>query len=400
MIDTRLHRRLVSGVRAALVAAAALAWTIAPRAQATTYVTLCGADSDPGSGINLNAALAAGGHIGFNCPAGSAIRITSAKLLTSAISIDGLSGGRPIRLLNAIAAAPPAVPFVFQVMPGGSLDVVDLEIDTWVPTAGGISSQGTLRVAGVFFNGLYVGLGVDRGDATVLNSRFTGNNLSLTVGLPARHVRISTSDFRGNSRGVAVSGGLPGFAIPPDRSHVIDRSVFSDNATAVQHCAAADCAAPFELTIANSLIVNSRDTSAAVRGRTIRLVNSTLAANRGVGIASDPGAMVTLVNTIVAGSGRGNCQGSISAGGPNLQYPASTCGAAAVADPRLTDRLEPGSDSPAIGAGNTAACASPAVNKIDYYGTVRLASGTCSIGGVEKPLEHPPVLPPLLQHRG
>ncbi len=376
-------------------AALALAGILAAAtpASAQSVVTLCAQDNQAGAGTNLDAALAAGGGIAFNCPAGSAILITSQKLVTVPTRINGMNRGQAIRLVNAIPFAAPAIPVMIQVMPAGSLEVADVEF-SGSSVGGALLSQGTLRVIGSGFTGFYDAVDVSRGDATIVNSRFEGNNLSVSVSLTAQRLRVTGGSFQGNSRGVAGAAGLPAIAVPPGRSYVVDRSIFADNVIAVQHCSGDDCPQPFDLVQANSLIVNSRPGNAAVRGRAIRLVNTTVAGNRGSGIAAEPGGSVVLANSIVSGNAGGNCAGSIAQQGPSLQFPGSSCGASVTSsDPGLSSLWEPADGGPAQGTADTARCASAPVNKIDYYAKPRLESGACSIGAVEKPLERPPVLP-------
>jgi len=89
------------------------------------------------------------------------------------------------------------------------------------------------------------------------------------------------------------------------------------------------------------------------------LLNSTIAGN-GRGIAG--AGTMTLVNTLVAGNTT-NCQGQPSDGGGNLQFPGTSCGGIATADPLLgplqdnggttgVRTMAPGGGSPALGAGN------------------------------------------------
>jgi hypothetical protein len=101
------------------------------------------------------------------------------------------------------------------------------------------------------------------------------------------------------------------------------------------------------------------------------------------------GGKVTLKNTIVTGSR--NCYGAITDGGGNLSYPDTSC-PGIDADPLLgplqdnggpTWTMEPGPGSPAIDAGNAAACAAPPVDNLDQRGVVRPVGPRCDMGAVE-----------------
>jgi len=113
----------------------------------------------------------------------------------------------------------------------------------------------------------------------------------------------------------------------------------------------------------------------------------------------------TLTNTIVANSSGGNCAGTITDGGHNLDD-GTTCGftgtgctnssgsslcrtnpkldPAGLADnggPTQTIALQ--ADSPAVNAGDESVCAAPPVNNLDQRGYVRPSHAQCSIGAYE-----------------
>jgi len=131
----------------------------------------------------------------------------------------------------------------------------------------------------------------------------------------------------------------------------------------------------------------------------LNIINTTFSANKGSSggnIYKSVGAVI-LKNTIVANSVlSGNCSGTITDGGNNLQFGgtvANSCGATiATADPKLaslgnyggptkTMALYPG--SAALNAGNNAVCAAAPVNNLDQRGYVRPVGGTCDIGAFE-----------------
>ena len=78
--------------RAALLLAALL---LPSNASADAVVTLCSADNEPMAGMDLRRAIAAGGHITFNCPAGTTIPVS----MTHTVSVDTqIDGGGSITL--------------------------------------------------------------------------------------------------------------------------------------------------------------------------------------------------------------------------------------------------------------------------------------------------------------
>jgi hypothetical protein len=366
------------------------------QAQPVTIVTLCDSDDQVGAGVNLNQALAIRGDIAFNCPANATIRVNSAKLLDYNTRIDGSNNGNPITLLNAIPIAQPGISFMLQTLPIAGLELVDINFQG-TPNAfsGGVISQGVSRVVKASFDGFYVGLDATRGDMTVINSRFTGNNISVSISLTMTRVRISTSQFLNNSRGVVGAAGHPAIAVPAQRAYLVERSVFGGNLLAIQYCSADDCPQPFPIDVANTIILNGQPNQVAVRGNSIRLINSTVVGNHGLGVLAEIGGEITLINSIIADNVDGNCQGTVLDGGKNIQYPAISCGVAIPSvPPQLSAKLEPLYNSPALGVGRADICGGSLVNSTDYFGQRRLVAAACSIGAVEGVIPQPPVLPP------
>jgi len=133
----------------------------------------------------------------------------------------------------------------------------------------------------------------------------------------------------------------------------------------------------------------------------VTLRNATVAGNTGGGIQND-GIGLTLTNTIVANNGV-NCSGTgtISDGGTNLQFPATTCGVTiASADPLLSPLANNGgptqtqalsAGSPAIDAGTTGCPPAPAT---DQRGVARPQGLACDIGAFEFQAAGPPPPPP------
>ena len=372
-------------------------------AQAITVVTLCNSDNQTGAGTNLNTALAAGGLIRFNCPAGSAIHVTSPKEIRSDTIIDGLNGNAPITLVHEIPSPGDHVFLpIFEINDRGiSLEISDTHLIHPDETTLGEAVQGigSVRLVNVQVEGFYVGVDATLGDLRILNSQFTRNNLSITYTHNVHQVIILNSRFIGNSRGMAGSDGIFPDAVPPDQQISVGHSLFVDNSIAVQNCSADDCHVPFVVTVSNSILAqrpeNTDNQAFAVYGRSVRLVNSTILGFRHVGIFSDHGGEIYLSNTLVANNGT-NCQGVIIDEGTNLQFPNSSCGLTIPsADPLLGQFLEPPPTSPATNAGDNTVCAGTLVGNRDFYYQSRPRAMHCSIGAVEGELLNPPALPPL-----
>jgi predicted outer membrane repeat protein len=122
------------------------------------------------------------------------------------------------------------------------------------------------------------------------------------------------------------------------------------------------------------------------------LINVTVAGEQGPSLSGS----ITLRNSLVSnGSGVENCEGSITAIGPNLEYPSTSCHASVSGrDPLLAPLAEqPGlppflphtSASPARDAGDNTICAAEPVNGIDQRGRSRPLpiGGQCDLGAYE-----------------
>ena len=152
--------------------------------------------------------------------------------------------------------------------------------------------------------------------------------------------------------------------------------------------------------LGNGLIVkNIAPLGGGFNGRTLELINSTVADNQGGGINIVPmpsGASATggllLINSIVSKNMGGNCggeNGSIIAGGPNIQFPDIGCGASIrTVDPLLDMMYVPYTGSPARFAGEQTVCNQhKLVNGQDVYGSDRPTQERCAVGAVEHDLE-------------
>ncbi len=212
--------------------------------------------------------------------------------------------------------------------------------------------------------------------------------------------------FVGNQATVS-GGGLSGF----DASVTLSRAVFANN-TAVQQGGAVflrrsskpGAAQPAD-TIANALIVkNTAQSGSAISDSDVLVVNSTIADNQGEALsfatsskAAASWQQMALKNTIVSNNANGNCQaasadlGTIADAGSNLQFPDQSCGTSIkLASPILDTLYDPVIGSPALGAGDIAACLGNAVHAIDVFGQARPQHGpNCSIGAVEGDIDRP-----------
>jgi hypothetical protein len=152
-------------------------------------------------------------------------------------------------------------------------------------------------------------------------------------------------------------------------------------------------------------------TGAISNGGTLNVSNSTFSGNSSTrgGAIYNAASVTVLRNTILADStSGGNCAGSITDGGHNLDS-ATTCGFSSATGslnntspmldpaglandggPAQTIALQAG--SPAINAGDESVCAAPPVNNLDQRGYVRPGTGSanCSIGAYEYKSPGPP----------
>lgn len=214
---------------------------------------------------------------------------------------------------------------------------------------------------------------------------------------------INASQFSGN---VTTASNGKGGAIASEASLTVDQSVFHANqagtATTTSNTGGAIYIAD-ALTLTNSTLYDNR---ARAAGGAIHfdnsdssglITNSTIYGNSLLGIGADPGLYfsfqtVTAVNSIIAGNSFSDCDAiGLTAASRNNLSSHSDCGssAAVVSTGALNPAwkgtfLLPGTGSPAIDAGNAAAC--PAVDQrgwtrpVDGDGN---ASALCDIGAIE-----------------
>jgi predicted outer membrane repeat protein len=294
----------------------------------------------------LDAALAGGGTVTFNCgPRPFTLIVTAPK----SIAVDTTLDGGSLLTLSGGLKAP-----IFFVLSGGTFNLSNTTLARGRFSFGGaiFSDVGaTLNVTNCTFSrnrapGPGDGGAIDNyGTLTVINSTFARNSTGGVSGAIENNgtMTVTNCSFFRNR---AVVGGAIGSAGP--------------------------------LTITNSTFFH----------------NSTELYGSGGAIYSAGDTVVR--NTILANSRRGgNCIGSVTDGGHNLRWPPTdTSCFGTYGDPKLgflsdngggvqTLRLRAG--SAAIDAGDPATCAAAPVGNLDQRGFARpgLGSLTCSIGAYE-----------------
>jgi hypothetical protein len=261
----------------------------------------------------LDTALTGGGTVTFNCGGAATITVTSPKTISSDTTIDGgglitISGGNSVR--------------VFTVNHGIALNLRNLAVSD----GGGVGHA----AGGAVYNW--------GGTVTIDNSSFLNNSVIAGGGAicnydypfapPSQGVMtISNSTFSGN-RTTAGSGG--GSAIDNGSVLTVTNSTFFNNTSGGSGTIGNGNGT---VNITNSTFFSN---SVAIQGGgiyayggTVNVVNNTFSGNNATtagGSIFNESALVTLYNTIVANStSGGNCSGTITNGGYNLDSGA-TCG--------------------------------------------------------------------------
>jgi hypothetical protein len=334
----------------------------------------------------LDAALAGGGLVTFNCGGPAMIDIGSAKTIAADTTVDG--GG-----LITISGGFPA----FDVGSGVELSVRNLRI---AGGSVGVSAQdgGSLIVTGSEFVGI-TGTGP------------FGQGISMAG---RGMLRVSDSTFTRNTTGIGLTGNGP-----LQGSATVISSTFADNDAGNRDGGGIENVG-WTLAVTNSTFVgNSAGAGGGIEnaGGTLTVVNSTFSGNSGqVGgainnIIEDGAGLMTVTNSIFSSNLGDSCSGLITDGGHNLDD-GTTCGFS-VAKGSLVNtspQLDPAGlqfnggptqtvalctavdmppdctgASPAIDAGDDSICAAAPVNNRDQRGFVRPGSGHthCSIGAYE-----------------
>ena len=188
--------------RRVLLWMAVLAIGSPPAGQAQTRVTLCSSDTQSGPGMNLAQALAQGGVIGFECPAGATIRMTTGHNVPSGTTIDG--GGR----VTLDAHGTPMTMFFVE---RGSLSLRAITIRgarqrrTIARTLPSVAySTGELVLEGVTIEASESPV-LARGGGRVTRSNFTGNQ-GWAVNLDGNGL-VEQSTFIANGTGLSIKAG-------------------------------------------------------------------------------------------------------------------------------------------------------------------------------------------------
>jgi predicted outer membrane repeat protein len=385
----------------------------------------------------LNAALAGGGTVTFDCGASpDTITVTFTETITEDTTIDGgslvtISGGDNVLVFNVLSSLDTGVAFTLQNLTiadgkgaeggsggihndgGGRLTVTNCTLSGNI--GGGIDNYGTLTVTNSIVSGNrtdpgYGGGGIANlasGTLTVTNSTFSGNESDGGSGIyNAGMLTVINSTFSSNS--ATTAGG----AIYNDGGTLaITGSTFFDNDAA----SGGGIWNSGDLSVTNCTFFRNMapnlfggDGGGISNSGNLTVTNCTFAGNgargffgyvNGGGI-SNHGGTVTVVNSILA-DGALSCAGVFTDGGHNLDD-GTTCafsaanGSLSNTDPKLnpdglqdnggpTQTIALQADSPAINAGDESVCAAAPVNGVDQRGYVRPGANaiSCSIGAYE-----------------
>ena len=404
-MNTRLlvpiARRFLFVVLIALTALAS-----APRAHAATVtVSDCSAPSGAAGRLaEVVAGAAAGDTVTFSCS--GTITLTATITIDKNLTLDGtgqsvtISGGDIVR--------------VFIVNAGVTFNLQNLSVTHGTApgsgnNGGGVKNSGTLNVTNVTFSGNsagYYGAGIySTGTLNVTNVTFSGNSSGAGGGgiSSTGTLNVTNSTFSGNDGGTNGGGIYNGFG-----TSTVMNSAFSGNSAAMGGGISNWYGT---LTVTNSTF--SGNTASYGGGiystGTLNATNSTFSGNSAVfeggGIYNYSGATMNVKNSIVANApAGGNCIGTITDGGGNLQFGgtvADSCGAAIpTGDPKLSALADNGGSTQtmALGAGSAAvdaavyatcmaAVGSPnyGAGGLDQRGQPRTSvSSVCDIGAFEQ----------------
>jgi CSLREA domain-containing protein len=332
---------------------------------------------------------------------GSELTISDAAGLT----ISGPAGGITISGNNATR--------VFLVYSGANVTLENLTVaDGDVDNGGGIANGGTLTVSGCIFSGNassggYASSGGgaihNTGTLTVLDSTFSGNSAAMGGGgiRSTGTLTVTNTTFSGNS---AVDGGGT-LNYGEGANAAVINSTFSANP--VTGAGGGICNLAGALAVTNSTFSSNSATNAGgsiYNTGTLTVTNSTFSGNSasdGGGIRNGAGT-TALRNSIVASStAGGECQGTITNGGNNMDSGTScgwgsSDGSLSNTDPQLGPLADNGgpaqtfallSDSPAIDAVTyNAPNGCPTTDQRGYFRPVDgddNGSALCDIGAFE-----------------
>jgi CSLREA domain-containing protein len=394
------------------VLAGALLLSISPFLTAATFVVTKTADTNDGtcdSDCSLREAI-----IASNAAAGADTITLPAGTYTLTIAGQGEDGGATGDLditgdltINGAGAATTIVnggglDRVFHIVPSGvTVTFNNLTITGGSLTngnGGGLLNEGTANLN----NCVVSGNSVPNGDGggvyndffmTISNSTISGNSSPNGDGGGVydngNQITITNTTISGNSASGGDGGGMYFNGIEAD----ISQCTFSNNHADSGGDGGGMFANGNNLFLTNCTITGN---SAVDGGGLFNDGNSsinavTIASNTATGTGGGIEAVgsASIEGTIVANNTGGNCDGSVSDGGTNLQFPGTTCGLSiTTADPLLgplannggpTQTMALGAGSPAIDA-NTEDCPPPG---IDQRGVTRPQGAACDIGAFE-----------------
>jgi predicted outer membrane repeat protein len=178
-------------------------------ARADGVVTLCAADNQPGSGLNLRNAITAGGRITFACPANTVLRITARHTIDTVVEIDG---GNNVTLDAAGSTS------VFRSSAGlhnRTLTLRNLIIKGGKPDSDDFVPPGKTGAITVSFTG---------GTNHLILDHIQINSTERPVSVPFGAVTVRDSQFSGNTGPVLQVGNAVGEPASLDVHH----SIFAD----------------------------------------------------------------------------------------------------------------------------------------------------------------------------
>ncbi len=211
------------------------------------------------------------------------------------------------------------------------------------------------------------------------------NTGAMTVQLSSfinNSARVESDNF---ARGGAISNIGTGF--------IVANSTFSGNSVnkTVAGINSAQGGALFTIDITTTTVDNVTFSGNAA---------TTTGGASGGGSIHRAGGIMTIANSILAGGtengAAGNCGGTITNGGNNIDYLGGDCGFAITTNPNLgsltgSPQYFPlNAGSPAIDTGNNVVCASPATNNESQNGVTRPVGTACDIGSYETPANTAP----------
>lgn len=435
-------------VRAASIVVNSSSDTVANDGFCTLREAITSANGDTASGAAAGECAAGSGADTITFTANYTITLVGSQLPTVTTTMTITGNGTVNTIIQANVAPNIASYRVLEVSNTGNLTINDLTIrhGNTIGDGGGIQNGGTLTVndsqvtanqattgsgrgAGISNTGtliindstisnntatFYEGGGIyNTGSATITDSIVSGNtSLGFGGGVSNWGTLIATATTFSNN-GASISGG----AINNTNNITISKSVFKGNFSTSGDGGGI---ANFDgtTTISNSTMTeNSAATGGAIYSTqsagtaVLTVTNSTISGNTGGGGVNVTGS-TTFTNTIISNNTSGNCTGTITNGGNNIDD-GTTCGWASASGSMsstnpmlvaltnnggLTETMALQTGSPAIDTGNTIACSNAPVGNRDQRDVIRPIDGNtvpgaiCDIGAFEYGAEIPLVI--------